>query len=138
MGVKKVGDWTKVEKLIGNLAKEMLDAREKSLKLWGLKAEALAKTHMSTQDLGWKPLKPKTVARKARKGQSTNILIATSDYFQAISSWTIEGTVLVGVTKTEKNGDGDVIADIARIHEFGGGNIPARPLWQPVFDETIA
>lgn len=138
MAMQKVGDWKKVEMLIGNLAKEMENARQVSLKRWALKAEALAKQHMSKQDLGWTALAPKTLAAKVRKKQSTLILIATSDYFQAITSWVKDNIAYAGVKKEAKNEDGDLVADIARIHEFGAGNTPARPLWTPAFEETLA
>lgn len=139
MGIKKTGDWKKVEKLIGNLSKEMKDARDTSLKRFGMKAEALAKQHMSKQDLNWKPLSPVTVAGKVRAGLSENILVATSDYFRAITSWTDTGTgtAYAGVTRTVKNKDGKVIADIAKIHEYGSKNIPQRPLWRPVLAENL-
>ena len=44
-----------------------------------------------------------------------------------------------GVKKTAKGKDGEEIADVAATHEFGSrsGGIPARPLWQPVFAETM-
>lgn len=141
MPVRKTGDWDKVAKLVGNLAYEMQQSSIISLKRFGLKAEGTAKQHMSSQDLGWAELKPATLAAKLRKGLSNNILIATSDYFQAITSWVDEPeyTVYAGVTKVAKNRDGDVIADIAAVHEFGSasGNLPARPLWQPTYKETM-
>lgn len=139
MGITKVGDWEKVALLVANLAKEMEIARTTALKRWGLKAEGLAKGHMSKQDLGWVALKPETIAEKIRKGHSENILIATSDYFQAITSWHMDNTVYAGVKKIATNSDGEQIADIAATHEYGSdaANIPPRPLWQPVFLETM-
>ena len=85
MGTRKIGDWNKVHALIGNLAEEMYKAREMSLQRWGLKAEGIAKSHISKQDLGWEALKPETIASKVRKGQSENILVASSSYFQSIT-----------------------------------------------------
>ncbi len=139
MGIKKVGNWSKVALVIGNLANEMKLAQELSLKRWGLKAEGLAKKHITAQDLGWQKLDPKTIAEKIRKGYSENILIATSSYFQSITSWTDKNVALAGVKKGVTNQDGEEIANIAAVHEFGGrdGNMPARPLWQPVFKETM-
>lgn len=141
MAVRKTGDWGKVALLIGNLSKEMRHASVTSLRQFGLKAEGTAKKHMSNQDLGWAALKPATLAAKLRNGQSENILIATSSYFQSITSWVDEKdmTAYAGVKKLAKNSEGDVIADIAAVHEYGSqsGIIPARPLWHPTFGETV-
>lgn len=135
--MSKIGDWNKVMRIAGALAHEMRESRKIALKRWGLKAEGLAKQHLSKQDLGWKELAPATLATKIRKGQSENILIATSDYFQAITSWATEAGAYAGVKKHVRYADGEYIADIARIHEFGLDNIPARPLWTPVMAETM-
>lgn len=140
MAVERVGDWNRVTALIGNLANEMQQARTISLQRWGLKAEGLAKNHIRDQDLSWTKLKAETIATKIRKGYSDNILVMTSDYFQAITSWVYDKEVaLAGVKKVAVNSEGQQIADIAAVHEFGSnsGNIPARPLWQPVFAETM-
>ena len=138
--IKKIGDWASVTAVVGNLAKEMEAARQVSLKRWALKAEAISKTHMSKQDLGWQPLAASTIAAKARKGDSSLILIATSDYFLAITSWVTDGVAYAGVRKQIRNSKGQVLADIARVHEFGrlDGSIKARPLWQPTFKEVLA
>lgn len=139
--VKKFGDWVRVEALIGDLANMAQKAKEVSLMNWGLKAEGLAKKHINNQDLGWKELDIKYLASKIRKGYSENILVRTSDYFQAITSWvdTPNETVYAGVKKAKMDVEGHIIADIAAVHEYGtkDGRIPARPLWQPVFEETM-
>lgn len=142
MGIQKVGDWEKVERLINNIKPEMVASKNLSLKRWGLKAEAVAKKHISMQDLNWVQLKPETLATKLRKGYSENILVQTSTYFQSITSWqdaTINNTVYAGVKKQARGKDGEIIADIAATHEYGSksGRIPARPLWQPTFDEVV-
>ena len=139
MAIEKVGNWKNVQALISNLGGAMLKARDLSLKRFSLKVEANAKQHMSTQDL-WsdKPLKPATIAANIRKGESTEILIATADYFQAITSWSQQGIAFAGVRKQVKNSSGEVIADIAKAHEFGLGNNPERKLWEPSFKETLA
>jgi hypothetical protein len=94
---------------------------------------------MSAQDLGWTPLKAKTVAQKLREGKSELILIATSSYFQSITSWVKEDTAYAGVRKGIKGKDGQQIDAVAAVHEYGSPtkNIPARPLWKPTFDETM-
>ena len=96
---------------------------------------------MSNQDLGWVALQPETMAAKLRKGYSNNILVASSDYFQAITSFAPKGTdvVYAGIKKSAKNSEGSDIADIAKVHEYGSltGNIPARPLWGPTLKEVL-
>jgi hypothetical protein len=112
-----------------------------ALKRWGLKAEGIAKGHISSQDLGWQALKAETISKKVRAGFSENILVQSSDYFQAITSWvdTAEGKAFAGVRRSAKNAQGDEIGMIARVHEFGSdsGVIPARPLWKPTYDEAM-
>ena len=137
--MRRTGDWAKVARLIGNMSKEMKRAQELSLKRFALKAEGTAKKHISDQDLGWAALKAATVADKKRKGYSDKILVRTSDYFQAITSYTLKDHAYIGVLKVAKNKDGNVIANIAAVHEFGSPkrNIPERPLWKPTLDETI-
>lgn len=142
MAFKKVGDWEKVERMVKAIKPEMVAAKNQALSRWGLKAEGIAKKHISMQDLNWKPLKPETLAAKLRKGLSENILVATSTYFQSITSWADlpNNTVYAGVKKEARDKEGNVIANIAAVHEFGSlsGNIPKRELWHPTFQEVMA
>ena len=135
----KVGDWRKVTASTKMLKREMEIARMMSLKRFGLKAEAIAKGHISRQDLGWAPLDPKYLAKKIKKGLSNNILIATSSYFQSITSYVILDTAYIGVKKQIRHDDGSFIADIAKLHEYGSdtAGIPARPLWKPTLNEVL-
>jgi hypothetical protein len=105
---------------------------------WGLKAEALAKGHMSAQDLGWKPLKPQTIKTKVKKGYSENILMMTTSYFQAITTIVKGDTAFAGVKRGSKHSKGGDLTSIAAIHEYGSNSTPARPLWKPVFTEAMA
>jgi hypothetical protein len=111
-----------------------------SLARFGLKAEGIAKKHINRQDLGWRPLDPATLAQKIRAGHSENILVATSSYFQSITSWVFGGqTALAGVKRSARNEDGELLANIAAVQEFGSesAGIPARPLWKPTYEETM-
>lgn len=141
MAIRRIGDWEKTAYLITHMAEEMKKAQLLALKRFGLKAEGNAKSHMSKQDLGWVALRPATISAKLRKGYSENILIATSSYFQSITSWVDEAEMKthVGVKKGAKGRNGELIEDIAAVHEYGSrsGGIPARPLWTPVFAETL-
>lgn len=139
MSMRRTGNWGGIGRLISTLPQELEAAKRLSLRRWSLKAESLAKGHMSAQDLGWTPLKAKTVARKLREGKSELILIATSSYFQAITSWVDNDKALVGVKKGTRGKDGQLLDVVARTHEFGAPskNIPARPLWTPTYNETM-
>lgn len=139
MSLKKIGNWKGVEKFVNNLGANMDKARIIILKRWALKAEAIAKLHINKQDLNWTKLDPKTISMKVRKGFSENILVMTSSYFQSITSWVDGDTGYAGVQKKARNEKGEELADIAATHEYGSrsGNIPARPLWQPTYNETI-
>lgn len=134
------GDWEKAALLIKNLKEECEKAHITSLQRFGLKMEEVVLNHISKQDLGWKPLDPKYLSSKVKKGLSDNILVATSDYFNAIQSWVDKSkrTAYIGVKKGKKDREGNEIGHIARVHEYGakGGKIPARPLWKPSFDEV--
>lgn len=139
MALKRVGNWAGVKATINSLGSRMYAAQQLSLKRFGLKAEAIAKGHIYSQDLNWKPLSPATLAQKIRKGYSENILVATGTYFQSITSWVSDDTVFIGVKRQVKDREGNVLADIARVHEYGSatGRIPARPLWRPSMQETL-
>ena len=135
--MEKFGNWDKIGNIINNLDKDINASNEIALKKISLQAEKRAVDHMSKQDLGWKPLSEDYKKRKAKKQLSEKILIASSTYFQSITSWSDKKKAVAGVRKNVKNKDGVVIADLAKIHEYGSKskNIPARPLWQPVFRE---
>ena len=136
--VKLIGDWDHVTDVLHNLNSAIKKAGLKASIDAALFAEGAAKKHISRQDLGWYPLKPSTIAAKIRKGQSTNILVATSTMFQAITSFNNGRTAYVGVKRTAKTRDGDDLHNIARALEYGSknGNMKARPLWRPVRKET--
>lgn len=146
MKASKIGNWDTVTRMVRGLEADMLQASHSCLTKWCLKAEATAKLHMSAQDLNWTPLNPDYLQDKIRQGLSENTLIATSDYFQAITSYVSpmargnNPTGWAGVKKAVLNADGEVIADIAKVHEYGSRvrNIPARPLWQPTYAETVS
>ena len=137
--MRKVGDWARVKLLIRNIGGEMRKARHDSLVRVASKVEAIAVSHITLQDLPWKRLKPATVSAKIRKGESENILVATSTYFQSITSYVDKDTAYVGVKKGVRYNDGKEIADIARLHEYGSrsGAVPARKLWRPSLEEGM-
>lgn len=138
MSFERTGDWNKVRRLIDNLTHELEKSQQIALKRMGLLAEKIAVTHISRQDLGWKSLDSKTISQKVKLGYSENILVRTSTYFQSITSYVKDNVAYAGVRKSVRGQNGEVVADIAAVHEFGSqsANIPARPLWQPTMKET--
>lgn len=141
-----------VNNAINNLSRDIQKINLIEMQRIGLQAEKKAVMHLRNQDLNWKPLserykKRKTGERsrtrkdggqgKRLKKLSDKILIATSSYLQAITSWATKDVAYVGVKRGVKNADGQEIGNIAKIHEYGSiaRNIPARPLWKPVYDE---
>ena len=137
---KKIGEWERVGRLVNDLGPNIKKSQEMSLMRWGLKAERIAKEHISHQDLGWPALKPATLTRKISAGYSENILIETSMYFQSITSWVSDDTAWCGVQRGVRTKDGNVeLGMVASVHEFGSsdGTIPARPLWKPTFMEAM-
>jgi len=140
MGIVRTGDWNKVGNIVSNLSKIAVESRDIALKNFALKGEAVAKQHISNQDLGWVPLKVETINQKVKKGLSTNILISTSTYFQSITSKVVNKTAYAGVVRGVMSGDGKTqLVDIAPVHEFGSSSarIPARPLWKPTLQECL-
>jgi hypothetical protein len=129
--------WEAVRRLIHNLGSDMQAARKESLSAFALEAERIAVLHMQRQDLGWETLSPQYLAQKIRRGESELTLIASSTYVQSITSWTDGEKAYAGVKRSAVDDDGKVLANIAKIHEFGGGSVPARPLWQPTFDKAV-
>lgn len=140
MSVKKTGNWDKVRNMVRNMKAEAQAAQQDCLVRWGLKAEGIAVSHISAQDLNWKPLKKATISAKIRKGQSEDILVATSTYFQNITSYVVKNTAYAGVKREVQYSEGTAVWEIARLMEYGSksGAIPARKLWQPTFEEAMA
>jgi len=148
-GMKKTGNWLKVNRIVVNLANDINSGTRKALTDTGLKAEKIAVKHIKNQDLEWEALDKDYKKRKDNKATenlkpskknkevSTKTLIATSDYFNSITSYRDGDTAFAGVKKDVENKDGTKITDIAAVHEFGTDNIPKRELWKPTFEETL-
>lgn len=119
-------------KFIRSLKGNMLAASIKTLHLAGLEGEKQAKLYIINQEgaLGSNPKK------KVREGGSEKTLVDTSTYLQSITS-EVDRTKMIayaGVKRTKKYSNGENVANIAEIHEYGSKarNIPARPVWRPV------
>lgn len=145
--IKRIGNWPAFARLAANLTNELNRAYYLSLRRWGLKAEAIAKGHISTQDLAnttWAPLSTRHLQYKSRKGYSLDTYVMTSTYFQNITTWVdrVAGECYVGVKRgVMHKADGVVqpLDELARTLEYGftAHNLPARPLWEPTLNETM-
>jgi hypothetical protein len=138
MGLERIGDWARVARIIRNLSRIIESARNVWLIRMAAKGEAIAVGHISAQDLNWKRLKASTVRAKVKKGQSEDIYVATSTYFQSITSWVAGDKAYIGVKRGVTNPDGQQVGNIAKWMEYGTSTMPARPLWQPTFKELMA
>lgn len=124
-----IGQWAGVADAL-----DMLPAEIQSSAVWGQRKVAerlirIVKGHINDQDLGWEPLDPKTNSGDPR------ILVDYEDYYSAIKAWKDLGTYYAGVPRTAKNRRGISIAFYAQLHEYGTSRMPARPLWEPSFQE---
>jgi hypothetical protein len=136
-GIRKFGDWNKLDVLSKTLRTGLVESCHISVKLFALSAEKIAKEHISKQDLGWKPLSAQYAKSKQKKGFSEKILVRTSTYYQSITSWREGFSGYAGVKKTVREPTGEMVADIAKIQEYGNSKTPSRPLWQPTYKEAI-
>ena len=137
-GVHHIGDWQLAKSIFSTLKKDLQQIQKVALMQIGLEAEKLAKKHITSQDLGWTPLREKYKSYKIKKGKSEKILVRTSSYLQSITSWVNPPWAYAGVKKTAKSKEGKLLADIAKTLEYGSVkmNIPPRPLWSVVLEET--
>jgi len=103
-------------------------------------AEAMtneAKEILETQRYSWQPLSQGYWEWKDRNNLDTRILIATGFYQEHISGGVEGGKVWWGVEDIVHEPSGLDLKFLARIHEFGYGHVPARPLWRPLLSKYI-
>lgn len=133
-GFKEFGNWDGIMRMVSKMPDEIDRVNQKSLKKIALKTEREAVLSLRNQDQPWVPLKPEYLAYKTSKGKSEKILIASSTYIQNITSVDKKNQAFAGVLRNARSEDGEILANIAVVHEFGSiaRNIPARPLWVPV------
>lgn len=135
--LKKLGNWSGVNKLKNSLKKLAGGSSKKTLENAHKKAYEIVTGHIDKQDLPWKPLKQSTVAAKSKNGYSSNILVRTHLYRDSIESGVKDNAAYVRVRPSVTTDKGDSLVMIAAVHEFGSYavGIPARPLWAPSKEE---
>lgn len=138
--INQIGDINKFLRDLQNLPKNIDAGIEQALQKTAAKGEQIAVKHIKNQDLGWIALKKATIKRKQKLGHSNKTLIATSTYIQSITSVTIGNYCFVGIRREAKSKDGESLANIAMVHEYGSEKrgIKARKLWKPTSLELKA
>lgn len=136
-GIYRTGKWGEARRFFGSIRSVWVEAKRKSLMRIGLQGEAIVVDNMDNLQSEWQDLSASYLAYKVKKGHSDKILHRTTTYRQSITSWVDNDTVFVGVKRTARNKEGEVIANIAAVMEFGSKkrNIPARPLYKPSLQE---
>lgn len=123
-GKATFGKWADVFKTLGNAPRDLAEARKKTLLqeaqffrtkiLEGLREQAPGGS-------AFKPLSPQTIAiRKFLGFKGTKALLRHGDLRNAIAVVDAGDIVFVGVPRTAQNAQGENLADVAAINEFGG------------------
>ena len=69
-------------------------------------------------------------------------MYSSSQYYHAIGVYKRGRNIFVGVnssvkkTRPDGRNSGLTLLQVAKILEFGGGKVPARPLWIPLFESV--
>jgi hypothetical protein len=86
----------------------------------------------------WPPLSHKYFRWKLKKGHDERILIQTGFYLKNIQWWMTKTGVHVGVRNIQHPTAKMSLILLARIHEFGFGNVPPRPHWRTAWAIVLA
>jgi len=124
-----IGNW-----IVAGRALKKLPEILKSSGIYGQRRAAellvkIAKAHINNQDLGWAPR-----AERSQAGDS-RILVNSEAYYGAIRAWKKGDEYFAGVPKDSFNAKGISIVEYALAHEYGFGDMPERPLWEPSLRE---
>lgn len=121
------------------VGKDMSLTGSVAMKQLSLKGESIMKKWIVSQPSSWPALSESYKSRKQREGKSTKALIRTSSMLQSIKGYTQQRAALIGIKRNATNEDGEVLANIALIHEYGSEarNIPARPFMDPTYRHLI-
>jgi len=133
----KTGNWGGVTNIISNSTGDMNQLINITAKQIGLKTESLIVKRIKSQPSIWQPLSEKYLARKrnAKPTSYSNLtLIKTGTMIGSITSSYQNMKIYAGVKKTATYADGERVANIAAVHEYGSKarNIPARQVYRPV------
>jgi hypothetical protein len=133
MPISRTGDWARARELLSNTSGRLKGAVERAMKQ---EAQALRNevvSGLTAQAPGGEPIRPPaplTLAARQLEGfAGTKSLLVRGDLRNAISVIADGDEVFIGVLRSAKSSTGESLADIARIHEFGGPPviIPVTP-----------
>lgn len=137
MALERFGDWDLVLNLSANMGADTLKANRIALAQIASRAEAMAVKFMRDQSLPWKALSAQYLEYKIHAGLSEKIYIATTTYFQAVTSKVYPQQLksFAGVFRKQREKNGEFVADIAKVLEYGSvkRNIPPRRFWSVVY-----
>lgn len=136
--VKLEGDWVGANKALSSLGPQMTASYLETQTIIAKKLKKRIVNSIKNQKPygggSWKPLAPST---KERKG-SSRIYEDTLKMVNSINILRRGTSITVGIHKSHEylrgssNGlEAIKVADVAAMNEFGGGKLPARPLWRP-------
>ena len=134
----------KAEELLRKTPEILQQAYKNTAQRFGDRLAKMAKTCLRkgipphNSGVSWPPHAASTTRRL---GEHT-LLYWSSQYYHAIGVYKRGRNIFVGVNsgvkKTRPDGhtSGLTLLQVAKILEFGGGKVPARPLWIPLFESV--
>lgn len=135
----------KAEELLRKTPEILRKAYLNTAKRFGDRLAKMAKTCLRkgmpppNSGVSWPPHAASTTRRL---GEHT-LLYWSSQYYRAIGVYQRGKNIFVGVKSGTKktrpdgsNPSGLTLLQVAKILEFGGGKVPARPLWIPLFESV--
>ena len=120
--------------------------RQEAVEEVNLTLEKLAKAYVKRvkeaiefQKYDWEPLSERYKAHKRAEDLDPRIYIATGFFLEHITVWRDrEGRLHAGLRPNVIHPDAHMpLTTLARIHEFGQGDNPARPLWRTAMSLTL-
>jgi hypothetical protein len=142
INVKLFGPWNKVRNLLNDLPRNIKIVSISAQRSVADRYVAKVKAHLKNQDIpGWTPLSDRYADYKMSKFGAEDILIATWDYYDNITSWRSQNVYHAGVKSgiTYPGNHGIEIARVAAIHEAWANTPgrPHRPLWAYTLNEDM-
>lgn len=140
LNFKLFGPWGHARKIFKNLPANLKSISLSSQRSIAEKFAREVKAHLKNQDIpGWTPLSYRYANKKLTKLGSTDILIASWEYYNNIKSWRENNLYHVGVKRGVRYKGGLEISRVAAIHESWSrvSNKPYRPLWGYTFNKDL-
>lgn len=135
----RIGRWDAARYLTSNIGNDINAANTIALRKISLKAERIMVKYILSQPSVWPALSPTYLEQKKRKGLSNKTLIASSSMYGSIKPFSNDKIAFAGLKRKVKNKDGEELANIAAIMEFGSKrrNIKPRPFIAPTYQAVL-